>query len=132
MTLWDAAAARRLDVQGVHLESACHGPPPGAAPTLVLLHEGLGCVDLWRDFPARLASETGLGVFAYSRQGYGRSDPVTPPRPLDYMEREASGVLGSVMDTAGLGDVILVGHSDGASIAAASPNSACWVCPSAT
>ncbi|GFE49725.1 hydrolase [Roseobacter cerasinus] len=119
MTAWGIEARARLDVQGRRLECACYGPPPGDAPTLVLLHEGLGCVDLWRDVPERLAAETGLGVFAYSRQGYGRSDPVTRPRPLDYMEREARDVLAAVMDAAGLQDVILLGHSDGASIAAA-------------
>ena len=54
-----------------------------------MLHEGLGCVALWRDFPARLAAATGFGVLAYSRAGYGRSDPVALPRPLDYMTREA-------------------------------------------
>ena len=54
-----------------------------------MLHEGLGCVALWRDFPERLAAATGCGVFAYSRPGYGQSDPVELPRPLDYMSREA-------------------------------------------
>ena len=92
---------------------------PGLAgrPTLVLLHEGLGSVSLWRDFPDRLARETGCPVFVYSRAGYGASSPVEVPRPLDYMQREGRDVLGRVLDAAGLDRVVLVGHSDGASIA---------------
>ena len=97
---------------------ASWGPPPEAAPTLVLLHEGLGSVELWRDFPARLAAATGCGVFAYSRFGYGRSDTARLPRPLDYMRREAVDVLPCVLDAAGVRSCVLVGHSDGASIAA--------------
>ncbi len=108
--------AMRLVVDGVGIEAAFWGPPPEAAPTLVLLHEGLGCVALWRDFPAELAEATGCGVFAYSRQGYGQSDPVPLPRPLSYMHDEA-GRLSAVLDAAGVRRAVLVGHSDGASIA---------------
>ena len=79
---------------------------------------GIGLVALWRDFPARLAAATGCGVFAWSRAGYGGSDPVRLPRPLDYMQREATDVLPAVLDAAGIGRCLLVGHSDGASIAA--------------
>ena len=64
----------------------------GGAP-LVLLHEGLGCVSMWRDWPAELARATGREVFAYSRFGYGRSSPAELPRPLDFMDREARAVL---------------------------------------
>lgn len=103
---------------GKSLEYACFGPPPGAAPTLVLLHEGLGCVALWRDFPQALAAATGMGVLAYSRAGYGQSDPADLPRPLDYMTREAVQVLPDVLAAAGIGRCLLVGHSDGATIAA--------------
>ena len=103
---------------GVRLECACHGPPPEAAPTLALLHEGLGSVGLWRDFPERLAAATGRGVLAWSRAGYGRSDPVPLPRPLDYLEREAAGAVGPVLEAIGARRVALVGHSDGATIAA--------------
>lgn len=117
MIRWASDPGGLLSIGDVQLEYACHGPPPGEGPTLVLLHEGLGSVALWRDFPARLSAATGLGVFAYARQGYGGSDPVTLPRPLDYMTREAEDMLGPVMDAAGLGNVILLGHSDGASIA---------------
>jgi pimeloyl-ACP methyl ester carboxylesterase len=101
---------------GHRLEYEWLGPPAGAAPTLVFLHEGLGSVSLWRDFPARLAAATGCGALVYSRWGYGKSDPVTLPRPLTYMHDEAK-VLPELLATLGIEDAILVGHSDGASIA---------------
>ena len=101
-----------------YLETRWWGPPPEDAPTLVLLHEGLGCVALWRDFPEVLAEATGCGVFAYSRFGYGDSDPVTLPRPMSYMHDEAVGVLPHVLDAAGIRRGLLIGHSDGGSIAA--------------
>ena len=116
---WDeAGAAGSVQAGGAMLEAYTVGPPPGQAPTLVLLHEGLGCVDLWRDFPEKLLAETGCGVFAYSRAGYGRSDACPLPRPLDYMTREAVSVLPEILDAIGFTDGILIGHSDGASIAA--------------
>lgn len=105
-----------LRLDGRALEAAWWGKAPGEAPTLVLLHEGLGSVDLWRDFPARLAAATGLGVFAFSRFGYGASDPAPLPRPMAYMHEEAVEVLPRVLDLAGIGRCALVGHSDGASI----------------
>lgn len=87
----------------------------GRAPSLVLLHEGLGCVELWRGFPAALAQATGCSVFAYSRAGYGRSQGAELPRPLDYMTREAE-VLAQILTD--IPDPLLIGHSDGATIAA--------------
>lgn len=108
-----------LEAGGKRLEYAGFGPTPrGAQAVIVLLHEGLGCVALWRDFPARLAAATGCPVFAYSRAGYGQSEPVSLPRPLDYMTREAVEVLPQVLDALGAGRVVLCGHSDGATIAA--------------
>ena len=92
--------------------------PDGARPPLVLLHEGLGSVGLWRGFPARLAQATGRAVMAWSRFGYGQSDPQAPPWPLDYMHREALETLPRVLDRAGIDRCVLIGHSDGASIAA--------------
>jgi pimeloyl-ACP methyl ester carboxylesterase len=106
-----------LVIDGRHIEAEWHGPPPERAPTLVLLHEGLGCVGMWREFPAALAACSGYGVLAYSRFGYGRSDPAPLPRPLSYMHDEALDVLPAVLDQAGVRKAILVGHSDGASIA---------------
>lgn len=107
-----------LVVGGRRLETEWWGPRPDKAPTLVLLHEGLGCVALWRDFPDGLTAATGFGVFAYSRFGYGRSDTVRLPRPLGYMHDEAQAMLPAVLAAAGIGPCVLVGHSDGASIAA--------------
>ena len=107
-----------LQIGGRRLETAWWGKPPDAAPTIVLLHEGLGCVAMWRGFPARLAEATGCGVFAWSRAGYGASDPVTLPRPLTYMQDEAADCVRPVLDAAGIGDCVLLGHSDGGSIAA--------------
>lgn len=103
---------------GKRLECAGFGPLPGQAPTIVLLHEGLGCTALWRDFPQALAEATGWGVFAYSRAGYGQSDPAELPRPLDYMTREAVDVLPEVLQAIGFQRGVLMGHSDGATIAA--------------
>jgi pimeloyl-ACP methyl ester carboxylesterase len=100
------------------LETAWWGNRDTDAPTLVLLHEGLGCVELWRDFPDLLAEKTGCGVFAYSRFGYGRSDPTPLPRPLDYMQIEGTQILPRVLHEAGISRAILIGHSDGGSIAA--------------
>ena len=114
---WTEAPHGAIVADGRRLEAAAFGPPPEAAPTLVLLHEGLGCVALWRDFPERLAEATGFGVFVYSRAGYGRSDPVELPRPDEYMTREARFSLPAVLGAIGFRSGLLVGHSDGASIA---------------
>lgn len=106
-----------LTADGHRLEYAWHGPAPGEAPTLVFLHEGLGCVSTWRDFPRRLAEAAGCGALVYSRAGYGDSDPVALPRPVSFMHREALLTLPAVLDAAGVRDAILFGHSDGGSIA---------------
>ncbi|MGH7072225.1 MAG: alpha/beta fold hydrolase [Acetobacteraceae bacterium] len=106
-----------IALDGRKLESAWFGAAPDHAPSLVLLHEGLGAVSLWRDFPQALAERTGCGVFAWSRFGYGGSDPAPIPWPIDYMRREACQHLPQVLDAAGIDRCILIGHSDGASIA---------------
>lgn len=98
------------------LESLWFGPPPSASPTLVFLHEGLGSARMWRDFPQKLSDATGCGAFVYSRAGYGSSEPKPLPWPVRYMHDEAV-VLKSVLHDNGIRDAILVGHSDGASIA---------------
>ncbi|MFK7751040.1 MAG: alpha/beta fold hydrolase [Sedimentitalea sp.] len=115
---WSETPQKPLRAGGKTLEYACHGPGPDQAATLVLLHEGLGCVALWRDFPAQLAAATGLGVLVYSRQGYGGSDPVDLPKSLDFMTGEAVDVLPDVLDQMGIQRCVLLGHSDGATIAA--------------
>jgi pimeloyl-ACP methyl ester carboxylesterase len=108
-----------VTIDGVKLECAWFGDASGNAPMLVMLHEGLGSVSLWRDYPAALAKATGTRIFAYSRAGYGMSDPVKLPRPLDFMQREAKEVLPKLLDHIGFRRGILVGHSDGGTIAAA-------------
>ena len=107
-----------LDLGGMRLEYRMIGPRPQEAPTIVLLHEGLGCVGVWGDFPDKLAAATGAGVFVYSRAGYGRSSPAKLPRPLTFMHDEAREVLPRVLDAIGFRRGLLLGHSDGASIAA--------------
>lgn len=90
----------------------------GPAPTLVFLHEGLGSIALWRSFPADLrAALGGVGTVVYSRHGYGRSCVVAERRPVDYMHHEALDVLPTLLVTLGVSRPVLVGHSDGASIA---------------
>jgi pimeloyl-ACP methyl ester carboxylesterase len=100
------------------LEYRMIGPAPADAPTIVMLHEGLGSAGLWGDFPSSLQAATGAGVFAYSRAGYGASTPVKLPRPMDYMHIEALDVLPKLLDAIGFRRGLLLGHSDGASIAA--------------
>jgi pimeloyl-ACP methyl ester carboxylesterase len=107
-----------IEIGSSRLEYRMHGPRPDKSATFVLLHEGLGSVDIWGDFPARLAEATGLGVFAYSRAGYGRSSPSGMPRRVTFMHEEARDVLARVLDAIGLQRGVLLGHSDGASIAA--------------
>ncbi|MFL5539022.1 MAG: alpha/beta fold hydrolase [Longimicrobiaceae bacterium] len=107
--LFVVAGGRRLEYRWL-------GPRGDEAPTLVFLHEGLGSASLWRDFPDRLAAATGLGALVYSRAGYGRSDPADLPRPVRFMHDEAE-VLVEVLEGTGVRTPVLVGHSDGASIA---------------
>jgi pimeloyl-ACP methyl ester carboxylesterase len=85
-------------------------------PTLVFLHEGLGSVSAWRDFPTLLTSATGCRGFVYSRFGYGNSPPAARPRPISFMHDEAL-LLPALLAREGIDDAILVGHSDGGSIA---------------
>lgn len=89
----------------------------GAAPTIVFLHEGLGSITQWRDFPDRLCAATGLAGLVYERQGHGGSDPVVLPRPDDFLSIEAERVLPALLDALGIGRPVLLGHSDGGSIA---------------
>jgi pimeloyl-ACP methyl ester carboxylesterase len=88
-----------------------------SGPVLVFLHEGLGCIEMWRDFPARLCTHTGFPGFVYDRTGYGRSSPWPADPGVRYMEIEADEVLPRLLAAAGIGHCILVGHSDGGTIA---------------
>ena len=105
----------------VHLEYAWVGPAAAAAtPPLVFLHEGLGSVAMWRDFPARLCDALGRRGLVYSRPGYGRSTPRAADERwgLDFMHRQADEVLPALLAALGVdGDYALFGHSDGGSIA---------------
>jgi pimeloyl-ACP methyl ester carboxylesterase len=111
-----AAPWRGLTVRGKRLEAAWHGPGPAQAPTLVFLHDGLGCVELWRDFPRIVAAATGCGALVYSRPGHGKSDPTEARRSLRFMHEEAL-LLPEILDAAGVRKAVLVGQSDGGSIA---------------
>jgi len=88
-----------------------------SAPTLVFLHEGLGSVSMWRDFPERVAAETRCPALVYSRRGYGNSTPIAGARAPDYMHVEATSTLPALLDILAIDDLVLIGHSDGASIA---------------
>ncbi len=89
----------------------------GGRPTLVFLHEGLGCIEMWRDFPARLCAHARFPGFVYDRTGYGQSSPWPADPGVRYMEIEADEVLPRLLAAAGIDDCILVGHSDGGTIA---------------
>ena len=105
-----------VKVAGQSLEYARIGPDR-VGPTLVFLHEGLGSVSMWKDFPDRVAAATTLPALIYSRSGYGHSTSVSTARAPSYMHDEALVTLPALLDALGVGDSILVGHSDGASIA---------------
>src|SRR3984957_18689964 len=107
-----------LDVAPLRLEYRMIGPRPDMAPTIVMLHEGLGSVGLWGSFPNDIAAATGAGVFVYSRAGYGKSPPGTMPRTTSFLNEEACDVLPRVLEAIGFQRGLLLGHSDGASIAA--------------
>lgn len=101
---------RRIEYEFIHAGTA-------DAPTIVFLHEGLGSVAMWRDFPSHVAHATGCNALVYSRYGYGQSDPLTEPRRVDFMHDEALKVLPEVLDKLRVKKPILLGHSDGGSIA---------------
>jgi pimeloyl-ACP methyl ester carboxylesterase len=103
---------RRIEY-GFVRPGAAHGADGG---DIVMLHEGLGSVSMWRDFPERLARATGRRTLVYSRHGYGRSSPIEAPRTVDYMHEEARR-LPAILERLKVRRPILFGHSDGASIA---------------
>jgi pimeloyl-ACP methyl ester carboxylesterase len=107
-----------LDLAPLRLEYRMIGPRPDAAPTIVMLHEGLGSVGLWGSFPDEIAAATGAGVLVYSRAGYGKSSVGKLPRSTSFLNEEACEVLPRVLDAIGFQRGMLLGHSDGASIAA--------------
>lgn len=108
-----------LVAAGHQLEYVLLQPPDEGAdePPLVFLHEGLGSVALWKGFPAAVVAATGCRALVYSRYGYGKSDKLAAPRGADYMHREALEVLPEILDKLAIRNPVLIGHSDGASIA---------------
>lgn len=106
-----------LTAGGHRLEYQWIAPQRAHAPALVFLHQGLGSVAMWRDFPAKLAARTGCGVLVYSRYGHGQSDVLAESRPLDFMAHEGAVVLPEILRTLALYDVVIVGHSDGGTAA---------------
>ena len=104
-----------VEIDGLRLEYRTIGE--GSGPALVFLHEGLGSMGLWRDFPDEVAAATGHRGLVYSRAGHGRSDPLRERRTPDFMHHEARVVLPRLLDELGVVEPILIGHSDGASIA---------------
>jgi len=106
-----------MNVQGRNLEVQRISGSNPLAPELVFLHEGLGSISHWKDFPARVAAVTGCPVMVYSRYGCGNSDPLTEPRAVTYMHDEALRSLPALLGQLQIENPILIGHSDGASIA---------------
>ena len=104
---------------GHELRGHWRGPPPAQAPTLVFLHDALGSVRLWRDFPDQLVRATGWGALVYDRWGSGESEPLGGAFSSDYLLEEALQALPEVLERTGVRRAILVGQSDGASIALA-------------
>jgi pimeloyl-ACP methyl ester carboxylesterase len=107
----------RMSLDGAELEIVGIPARRRGIPALVFLHEGLGSAGLWRDFPNAIAQRTGAEAIVYSRRGNGFSTPLSGARPLSYMHDEALSVLPRLLETLGVEQCILVGHSDGASIA---------------
>jgi pimeloyl-ACP methyl ester carboxylesterase len=115
-----------LSVDGRRIEYRFAKPAIAAGPDLVMLHEGLGSVSLWREFPEQLAQATRCRTLVYARHGHGLSSKLDAPRRVDYMHEEARAGLPAILKQLGIRRPVLFGHSDGASIAlihAASPES---------
>lgn len=112
-----------IQVGGARLEvQRLAGTPGGPAGQIIFLHEGLGSVAMWRDWPARVCAATGRAGVVYSRRGYGASDPIPDVRGSgrlapDYLHRQALDVLPALLEALGVQQPILLGHSDGGSIA---------------
>lgn len=116
----ESALAQLSFTAGGHaLRGHWRGARPGDAPTLVFLHDALGSVRLWRDFPDQLVKATGCGALVYDRWGSGDAEPLAPPYAPDYLLREALESLPEALDRTGVREAILIGQSDGASIALA-------------
>ena len=109
------AGGHRLEYK--RIDPGPHSGSAADAPVLVFLHEGLGSLALWKDFPEKVSHATGCPSIVYSRYGYGKSDRLVEARGVDYMHHEALEVLPELLDALSIRKPILIGHSDGASIA---------------
>jgi len=110
-----------VEVAGCRLRAKSIEPPATAQakdkPVLVFLHEGLGCIELWRDFPETVCVSTGCRGLVYDRKGYGGSDVYKDPWPQDYLTIESSTYLPGLLKACNINNAILIGHSDGGTIA---------------
>lgn len=113
----DGPARAEYVIDGKRLETLWIKPSRSDVPAIVMLHEGLGSIALWKDFPQTVAAATGCGVLVYSRYGHGNSDRLLERRPVGFMHYEAQVVLPELLKAAGIERPILLGHSDGGSIA---------------
>lgn len=111
-----AAQRGEVSVDGKRLEALWIEPRQARRPAIVMLHEGLGSIALWKEFPAKLAERTGCGVLVYSRYGHGSSDKLMEKRPVRFMHHEGEVVLPELLEKFAIVKPILVGHSDGGSI----------------
>ena len=111
------AGSGELTIDGKRLETVWLAPRSLEKPAIVMLHEGLGSIALWKNFPERLAERTGCGVLVYSRYGHGGSDPLAEKRDVHYLHREGEVALPALLEQTGIVKPVLLGHSDGASIA---------------
>ncbi|MBU0987097.1 MAG: alpha/beta hydrolase [Proteobacteria bacterium] len=91
--------------------------PPKKYPTLIFLHEGLGCIELWRNFPETVCASANRAGLVYDRKGYAGSDPYAGPWPEDYLALESTTYLPGLLTACAIDDAVLIGHSDGGSIA---------------
>lgn len=105
-----------IQVNGRNLEYQLFLPHQIDRPTLVFLHEGLGSVSMWGEFPARVATSTGCRTLVYSRYGYGQSEVFDAPRTVNYLHEEALQTLPQLLDKLAIDRPVLIGHSDGGSI----------------
>src|SRR5262245_1505707 len=112
-----STAYAKTVVAGKALETRWVEAGPENASTIVLLHDALGSAAVWKDFPERLAEETGSNVLVYSRYGHGNSDVLSDERTIDYIHYEGEVVLPELLDKFQISSPLLLGHSDGASIA---------------
>jgi len=105
-----------LKIGAKRIEIKWHGQEHKDHPTLIFLHEGLGCTQMWKDFPKKVSQVTQCPVLVFSRLGYGFSDPCPTPWKINFMHKEALTILPEVIKEAHIKEYLIVGHSDGASI----------------